>query len=59
MIPLSSCLLRQPDALGPARGRCASQASYTTSGDTTARERETNEAYRFALSIYGWTDGSD
>jgi hypothetical protein len=24
-----------------------------------ARERETNDAYRFALSIYGWTGGSD
>jgi hypothetical protein len=23
------------------------------------RERETNDAYRFALRIYGWTDGSD
>jgi hypothetical protein len=23
-----------------------------------ARERETNEAFRFALSVYGWTDRS-
>ena len=22
-----------------------------------AKERETNEAYRFALSVYGWTRG--
>ena len=35
MIPPSSCPWRQPDRLGPARGRCANQASYTTQWDTT------------------------
>jgi choline dehydrogenase len=48
MIPPSSCPWRQPDRLGSARGRCASQASYTTPWDTTPELAEPDLQLSFA-----------